>query len=254
MSDYEKFKRIYNEIDKLLEMCVTSSDAEFKVWYSKVSWFLINKFGQESYEYKDFNSLHFSLMICTSDTQKYEFIDACAKDLKTTKKIFEEYLNEMKEDKEVITGNNTDKKNYNEVFIVHGHDSELKVSVARLLEKQGIKPIILHEQPNQGHTIIEKIESYSDVGAAIVLFTEDDLGHSKEEITERTRARQNVVFEAGYFMAKLRRENIIIIAAPNIELPGDLSGIVYTDRANWELEILKELKAIGFAIDVNRLI
>lgn len=42
------------------------------------------------------------------------------------------------------------------MFIVHGHDSELKEKVARRLEQQGIEAIILSEQANRGRTIIEK--------------------------------------------------------------------------------------------------
>lgn len=55
------------------------------------------------------------------------------------------------------------------VFIVHGHDTEMKASVARLLSKLDLEPIILHEQANQGRTLIEKFEKHADVGFAIVL-------------------------------------------------------------------------------------
>ena len=34
------------------------------------------------------------------------------------------------------------------VFVVHGHDGEAKVQVARFLEKLTLEPVILHEQPN----------------------------------------------------------------------------------------------------------
>ena len=47
---------------------------------------------------------------------------------------------------------------YEKVFIVHGHDGELKQAVARIIEKQGIEAIILSEQANKGRTIIEKFE------------------------------------------------------------------------------------------------
>jgi hypothetical protein len=48
----------------------------------------------------------------------------------------------------------------NEIFIVHGHDSPAKVEVARLIERAGLKAVILHEQPNSGRTIIEKFEDH----------------------------------------------------------------------------------------------
>ena len=56
------------------------------------------------------------------------------------------------------------------IFIVHGHDNEVKLEVARFIEKIGLEPIILHEQVNSGMTVIEKIEKYSDVEFGIVLY------------------------------------------------------------------------------------
>ncbi len=140
----------------------------------------------------------------------------------------------------------------NKVFIVHGHNELLKQSVARLIEKQGLEAVILHEQPNRGAAIIEKFESNKDVGAAISLFTSDDIGRKKDSADEKSRARQNVVFETGYFMGCLGRNKVIIIAEENVELPSDMSGIVYTNSNAWEVEVLKELKAIGFPIDFNK--
>ena len=176
------------------------------------------------------------------------------RDLETTKKEFERYISDFEG-----VSTNTHVKNHisvnNKVFIVHGHDGELKEKVARRLEQQGIEAIILSEQANRGKTIIEKIEAYSDVHVAIALFTQDDIGVAKEEKgNEKYRARQNVVFEAGYFMGYLGRENVIMITEENLEIPGDLSGMVYTTKDNWEFEMLKELNAAGMKIDMNKLL
>lgn len=140
------------------------------------------------------------------------------------------------------------------VFIVHGHNDEKKESVARLIEKQGIKAIILHEQVNQGGTIIEKFERNSDVGCAIFLFTADDMGRAITATDEKKRARQNVVFEAGYFIGKLGRERVILIADSEVEMPSDLQGVVYTNSNDWRFSVLKELKAIGYKIDYEKLV
>ena len=139
------------------------------------------------------------------------------------------------------------------VFIVHGHNGELKEAVARIIEKQSLEAIILSEQTNRGKTIIEKFEATINVGAAICLFTADDKGRSASDTSDKDRARQNVVFETGYFIGKLGRENIIIIADSSVEIPSDLYGVVYTSRSDWKTEILKELKAIGYDIDLNKL-
>ena len=42
------------------------------------------------------------------------------------------------------------------------------------LTKLDLEPVVLHEQPNQGRTIIEKFEEYAQVGFAVVLLTPDD--------------------------------------------------------------------------------
>lgn len=139
------------------------------------------------------------------------------------------------------------------IFIVHGHDGELKQAVARIVEKQGITAIILSEQANQGRTIIEKFEDYSDVDGAICLFTADDIGKAKNDSADNQRARQNVVLETGYFMGKLGRNHIVILADNGIEMPSDLSGVVYTDTDSWQIDLLKELKAMGYTIDFNKL-
>jgi hypothetical protein len=58
------------------------------------------------------------------------------------------------------------------VFVVHGHDNEAKETVARFLERLALEPIILHEQANEGRTVIEKFEVHANVGFAVVLLTQ----------------------------------------------------------------------------------
>jgi len=144
----------------------------------------------------------------------------------------------------------------NAVFIVHGHDDLQKINVARFLEKIGLETIILHEQASKGMTIIEKIEEYTNVGFAIVLYTSDDKGNSNGKVSLgelNNRARQNVVFEHGYLIAKLGRRRVIPLVAGDLELPSDVSGIVYIGDKNWELDVAKEIRAAGINIDMNKI-
>lgn len=141
----------------------------------------------------------------------------------------------------------------NKVFIVHGHDEVLKNDVANFLKKLDLTPIILHEQANKGKTIIEKLEYYTDVDYAIILYTPCDLG-GRTENNLNFRARQNVVFEHGFLMSKLGRENISVIKKDNIELPNDITGTVYVNgRYDWQSELIKELKSSSFNIDANKI-
>lgn len=163
-----------------------------------------------------------------------------------------------KKEEEKATSNKTSKKLSKRIFIVHGRNNELKETTARFLEKLELTPIILHEQPNQGKTIIEKFEDYSDVGFALVLMTPDDMGYLvNEESSAKHRARQNVVFELGYFIGKLGRTHVAAIVKGNIEIPTDISGILYIGVDNsdaWKMMLAKEIKGAGYNIDLNKLL
>lgn len=142
----------------------------------------------------------------------------------------------------------------NRVFIVHGHDGEAREAVARFLMRVGLDPVILHEQANRGRTIIEKVEANSDVGFAVVLLTPDDEGRVLGTDKLESRARQNVLLELGYFIARLGRENVCTLKRGNLEIPSDFAGVVWsTMDANgaWKQELAKELAAAGYEIDWN---
>lgn len=144
------------------------------------------------------------------------------------------------------------------VFIVHGHDNASKEAVARFVEKIGLEAIILHEQASSGNTIIEKIEEYTNVGFGIVLYTPCDLGASQEKKDElKPRARQNVVFEHGYLIGKIGRENVCALVKGNIETSNDISGVVYIkmdESEAWKYQVAKEMKACGYEFDPSKLL
>jgi hypothetical protein len=150
----------------------------------------------------------------------------------------------------------------NRVFVVHGHDEAAKQETARLLAQLKLDPVILSERENLGRTIIEKFEHFSDVGFAVVLLTPDDLGATVAAVNKDgskalvNRARQNVVFEMGFFYGRLGRHKVCALLKPGTEKPSDLDGIVYTamDAAGaWKMELAKEMKAAGLPIDLNDL-
>ena len=258
MDDYENLKAICDEIDVLISKEVTATSNEFMMWKNKASRFLAKKYGDSSYELCEFCKIKFDLDSSdNSAVLNYLFsgrlqVEKCQRSLLFVRSVFETYLKEMKNemcDEDIQLQSNQ----YSKVFIVHGHNGELREAVARLVEKQGIQAIILNERINHGTTIIQKLEKYGDVEAAICLFTADDIGKAKSEPNDKKRARQNVVFEAGYFIGKLGRDNVVIVSEKGIEIPSDMEGIVYTDTDYWKLDILRELKAIGYNIDLNKL-
>ena len=143
------------------------------------------------------------------------------------------------------------------VFVVHGHDEEAKQSAARCLEKLELEAIILHEQPNQGRTIIEKFEDYADVGFAVVLLTPDDMGAARDDIDNlRPRARQNVVFELGFFVGRLERQRVCALHKGDVEIPSDFAGVLWVSMdpgGAWRFTLGREMKAAGLDVDLNKL-
>jgi len=182
--------------------------------------------------------------------------DKYTKDI--TKNVMEsakELLNTKKEHSDNNTTADQKSLNLSEVFVVHGRDEAAKHELSRFLEKLNLKPIILHEQASEGKTIIEKIEHYSNVQYGIVLYTPCDVGSlNKKPYDLKLRARQNVVFEHGYLIGKLGRNRVCALVKGKIELPTDISGIVYItmdDYQAWRLAIAKELRNAGYSIDMN---
>jgi len=176
-----------------------------------------------------------------------------------TKDIFSKVSKKLESIKmDPISKTTNVKPDMTKVFIVHGHDETPKLDVARFIEKLGLKAIILHEQVNSGLTIIEKIEEHSNVGYGIVLYTPCDVGAKKgDESNLQARARQNVVFEHGYLIAKLGRRNVSALVKGKIELPNDISGVVFItmdDHKAWKVEIAKELRSVGYIVDMNLII
>lgn len=145
------------------------------------------------------------------------------------------------------------------IFIVHGHQYGKVVEIENFVRSIGYDPIVLFKEPSAGQTIIEKIESLSKKACfGIVLYTKCDFGYALNHEQEcKPRARQNVVFEHGYLMAKLTRTHVCALVDGNdIELPSDISGIVYQsidDGGNWKYELAKNMNAVGLKIDMTKI-
>lgn len=143
------------------------------------------------------------------------------------------------------------------VFIVHGHDSNIRTETELLIKNLGYDPIVLFKQANCGDTIIEKLErEINDVAFAIVLYTPCDKGCEASETDMKPRARQNVVFEHGLMCGILGRNRVVALRYNDVEIPGDLTGIIYIpydEPGLWKFQIAKEMKATGLTVDFNKI-
>jgi predicted nucleotide-binding protein len=151
----------------------------------------------------------------------------------------------------------------NKIFIVHGHDTGLKNAIRSYIGDLALTHVILHEQPDRGRTVIDKFEQESGCDFAVVTATADDFAVPAKGLPTKdpdstldkmkARARQNVIFELGYFVGKIGRGRVMLITDAGVELPSDLAGVVYTVRTDWTHKLWKELRAAGFSFTVDQI-
>ena len=139
------------------------------------------------------------------------------------------------------------------IFIVHGSDTLRAESVAHTVTRAtGRETVILREQANLGQTLIEKFEQHAQqVSYAIIILTPDDKGCRADESDTRPRARQNVIFEMGYFFGLIGRRKVSALLYPGVEKPSDIDGIIYIpfdDGGAWKSDLFRELHYAGFHI------
>jgi predicted nucleotide-binding protein len=146
----------------------------------------------------------------------------------------------------------------NRVFVVHGRDDAAKDKVSLFLGRLGLDAVILHEQPNRGRTLLAKFQDEAaSVSFAVVLMTKDDKGCLRNENNPKARARQNVVFELGFFIGSLGAQHVCALVEPGLEKPSDFDAIVYVEygpNSGWERLLARELKEAGLPIKMDGLL
>jgi predicted nucleotide-binding protein len=144
------------------------------------------------------------------------------------------------------------------ILLIHGRDEATKESILGFIEKLGLRALILHEQPNEGRSIIEKSGELSNIDFAIILFTPDEIAASRNKPKERrARVSQNVIFEFGYFLGKLGPQRVCALYKEGVEIPSEYSGVVcipMDSKGGWRLFVAKEIKQAGIEIDLNQAI
>ncbi|MFZ0033576.1 MAG: nucleotide-binding protein [Sedimentisphaerales bacterium] len=238
-------------------------DAKPEALKDKINQTLADIFGYDTVEYKkyeisSFDTLpsivgeKFSLFEIQQNYQK-GISDTITK-LSSLKEILIEKLQDIKQNSPLYSKPiETTSVNNTEIFIVHGHDDEAKMELEQFVTEIGLTPIILHRKPDEGLTIIEKFEKHSKVEFALILLTPDDeVRDSNGKIIKR--ARQNVIFEMGFFVGKLGRDRVCCLRKEDIEIPSDISGVIYKpfkskiDEVKYA--VITELKAAGYKLKI----
>ncbi len=185
------------------------------------------------------------------------FIDSMIEDVKSNVHMVDSDLVHEVDNQTESDDSASSMHHNNQIFIVHGHDHEFLHTIARFLSTLEFDVIILAEQASGGSTIIEKIEEHTDVGYAVVLYTPDDVGNTVKEAESgnlKGRARQNVIFEHGYLFAKIGRDRVATVVSGDVELPSDISGVVYQSEKEWKLGLAKELRKAGYQFDMEKIL
>lgn len=258
----KKLKRQLNIIEELRRYSAES--AKFQKWERDTRVAFENIFDKSSQQLLEFINIAYHRKPSwvearrgVTHTNQYSVgLDEAAVLLKSCIDEIDEYWSDVdSESKQEAMGQ---EQLGTDIFIVHGRDEAAKQMVARFIEKLDLNPIILHEQPNAGRTIIEKFEDYTSVGFAVVLMTPDDVGASVEDKDNlKLRSRQNVVFELGFFQGKLGRKRVCALYKEEVEIPSDYQGVLFVPMDKdfgWKLLLAREIKAAGISIDLNKAI
>lgn len=262
----ERLRRRLRELEDFRPEAVSKRfGPEVKALESSIEESLEQTFGRESTDFErysgatnlDYGSLFIGRSASLHEVHEYlrDGRERALALLRQAVKGLEERLLDV-EPAQTSTGRAPETKSLpNQVFVVHGHENGIRESVARFLEKVGLEPIILHEQPNRGDTLIEKFEKHGAMaGFAVILLTGDDVGGLNAS-SLRPRARQNVVLELGYFLGLLGRDRVCAMVQEGVELPSDILGIAWTSLSGgWKMELAKELEAVGYNVDWNKVI
>ncbi|MCB2153791.1 nucleotide-binding protein [bacterium] len=258
----DTLKRLLNEFPE------SGEPAQFKLWHRSLFAMVEYIFGPRSTELDDLKTMELPCYCpprSTEDSMYYE------EDLAKARTYIQELVNVQEYKIRLFAPSTPERASFPEtataltsdVFIVHGHDNAPKEEVARFLEKGGLNAIILHEKPNEGKTIIEKFESNTETACfAVILLTPDDVGLSKKEYDAKpdknnpamnSRARQNVVFEFGYFVGKLGRSRVCPLLVDGVEKPSDIDGVGYVSlTSGWRRLLAREIAAAGVPFNSDR--
>lgn len=263
----ERLKKVLEAIPELKSLQRGSPD--FEKWHRNVRIAIVNIFGEESRHINDFRRISVGLSglsFFPTETPDSRYQQAYLGGLESARVLLESMIEEIEEywEEEAQTPTlssgqerelNAVKADTKKVFIIHGRDNEARETVARFLEKLNLDPVILHEQANEGRAIIEKFEEHAQAAFAVVLLTPDDAGALENEKDKlRPRARQNVIFEFGYFIGRLGRKRVCALTRGDLEMPSDYDGVLYVplDAAGaWRMRLVKELRAAGLNVDAN---
>lgn len=151
------------------------------------------------------------------------------------------------------------------VFIVHGHETVVREKVRAKVQEMELIPVVLKQMPGMGISVFDKFRTEADrAHFAIVILTGDDRGSTLEKLRPhleskdknaivkvrealRPRARQNVIFELGYFASLVGPRNVLVLYEDGVEGPSDyeMLHVPLDAGGDWLWQLGEELKHAG---------
>lgn len=176
-----KITDLIHRIDELARL--PHDSPEFAKWHRATELALRNIFGENAKNVDEFTSIRYVPMVITVGAGEAQYHRSHLRGLQSARALLESMVEEIREywqDGSSALPPSTPAGSQNEipsrnVFIIHGRDDGLKETIARLVSDLGYIPVILHEQPSGGKTVIEKFERHADACFAIALLTPDDM-------------------------------------------------------------------------------
>lgn len=255
-------KKLIEETESIINQKRFSTD--FKIWKSKVERFLKQAFPQDDTYLKQFQDVsyaHSGYIISAGEStfeknkRERERNIVYGNGIIYAKKLLQSFADDLASS--TSSEKTTSEKLGKTVFIVHGHDEDVLFKIKSTINNLKLNPVILHEQENEGFTLIEKLETHSEkADYAIILLTPDDEGYPRgNESKKRFRARQNVILELGLFLGLIGRKRVAVIYKGEVEIPSDYEGVLYIPmKDEWKLKLAKEMKIAGIELSLDDLV
>lgn len=248
--------RAVSRIDQQIKEANEGSPSNFDDWHNKTEVVIRAIFGEASPTLHKFDGVRYSPGIWTESTDFTPYRRAGVREVVSILEASKLELELKAESAAATIATEVSIERSTRVFIVHGRDDARKYELESYLQKlTDDAPIILHQQPNGGQVLIEKFEnSAASVGFAVVLLTADDQGRpaALQPQDDQPRARQNVVFEMGFFIGLVGRAHVAVLYEEGVELPSDINGLLYIplDTAGaWKGKLASELDHAGIPVD-----
>jgi predicted nucleotide-binding protein len=132
------------------------------------------------------------------------------------------------------------------IFIGHGRSKLWARVQIYLKEDLNLKTIIFEDESRTGETIINILDDFlNNSSFAILIMTAED-----ETAEGTSRARQNVIHEAGLFQGRLGFDKVIILKQDGVEEFSNVAGLQYIPFSGDNIEqsfyeIQRKFKKLG---------